>query len=170
MMCDRCGREYPSQNYFNFNAVPGMQICTACVEALSSRDLEALRESSRLPKKPAGIEPGQFVFPRVCCSCMGLAETKMLAASSYNDGSMIKTFSIQVPVCRSCSRRYKIPEYVGPAGIGLGALIGLLAGGIPGGILGGFLGYIIGYTAGSQLPFLRAKSDPGVGTWTHRAW
>jgi len=144
MTCDKCGRDYPSQYYFDFKAVPGMQICTACVEAMSVQELALLRERSRIPKRPTGLRPNEFVFPEKCCSCLGPAETKIVVSLSQNLGTTIKTLSVQVPVCRKCAKQGKIVGYFFAGGIALGAVIGLLTSGIPGGLVGGFLGAIAG--------------------------
>lgn len=147
MICDKCGQEYPSQYYFNFNAVPGRQICTACIEAISPKDLAELRETSRIPKRPEGLRLNEFVFPQKCCSCLGPAETTVEVSSTKNYGPYYKTWSIRVPVCRSCSQQHKIPVYFFAGGTGLGALIGALGGGA-GVIVGGFVGFWVGALTG----------------------
>jgi len=151
MLCDKCGRDFPSQYYLDFNAVPGMQICTDCVKAMSPKEAAELRVRSGISKRPAGLPLNEFIFPDKCCSCLGPAETKMTISSSRNEGTVMRTMSIQVPVCLSCSKREKTPVYFFGGGIGLGAIIGLLTGGILGLIGGGLLGYyggaLVGYLA-----------------------
>lgn len=128
-----------------------MQICTTCVEAMSQQELAGLRERSRIPERPMGLRPSEFIFPEKCCSCLGPAETKTVVSSSRSQGAVVKTLSIQVPVCRKCSKRGNLAAYFLAGGIVLGAVIGLAAGGIGpgvgGGLLGGTAGALVGYMA-----------------------
>ena len=152
MKCDKCGREFPSQYYLDFNSVPGMQFCSDCVHALSPQELAGLRARSGISRRPSGLASNEFVFPNNCCSCLGPADTKMTVSSSHREGNLTRTLSIQVPVCLACSKREKLLVYFVGGGIGLGAVIGLLAGGggglIVGGIVGFFAGALVGYVAG----------------------
>jgi len=158
MTCEKCGRDFPSQYYLDFKAVPGMQICTECVGALSRQELEQLRERARIPKRPAGLRPNEFVFPEKCCSCLGPAETKMTVSSTQHLGTMMKILSVQVPVCQACSKRGKIPAYFFVGGIALGATIGVLTGGV---ILGLFGGGVLGAGGGALIGSLAEKmSEP----------
>lgn len=151
MLCDKCGKDFPSQYYLDFKRVPGLQLCTECAAALSPADVAALRARSGVSRRPDGLAPNQYVFPDKCCSCLGPAEAKMTVSAQRNMGTFMQTISVQVPVCRACSKRDKVPAYFFGGGIGLGALIGVLTGGIIGLIGGGLLGYVggalIGYLA-----------------------
>ncbi len=151
MVCDRCGREFPSQYYFNFDLVPGSQVCTECVDKMTPEDKEAFRQARSRLRKPPGLSPNAFVFPPQCCSCCGHAETKFLAVNSYSTVAAVKTLSIEVPICRSCKSHEKFQGYAFVGGIILGALIGLAAGRLPGLIGGGFLGMTAGALVGQAV-------------------
>jgi len=151
MNCDKCGKDFPSQYYLDFNKVPGVQLCRDCVAEISPADIAELRTRFSVAKRPTDLAPDQYAFPDKCCSCMGCAETEMTVWAQRNMGTVMQTISVQVPVCWNCSKREKVPNYFIAGGICLGGLIGVVAGGIPGligcGVIGSVIGALVGYLA-----------------------
>jgi hypothetical protein len=86
------------------------------------------------------MQTSSYSFPRQCCGCLGTPSGSVKVESRWQDGSLMRTFSVDVPVCAECQRREKRKIFV-LLGLGLGAaavgaaLFGLWLG--PKGILPG---------------------------------
>lgn len=94
-----------------------------------------------------------YRFPEQCCVCLKAPETTYTLSRSQTAGAQTTTYSLQVPICRSCLARQKRTEiWTAVVLAGFGGFIGLAIGldkhdlGAIGGILiGGFLGLMVYY-------------------------
>jgi hypothetical protein len=158
MNCERCNHEFPSEYYFDYDVVPGAQICKDCVKSFSPAQIKAFREERQQQKLVRPLPDGTYVLPPRCCSCMGEAETTEVDWKTSSAWGATRTFSIKVPICAGCARTNRITEYfvviIGTAvGIAIGAATGGWGGAIVAGILGFYGGvFVMGLIKSSTQP------------------